>query len=114
MVILQHQLGLKLNMVSHRVQFWDLCFSSYDLPKFINDKFVPILFTDDTSILVSHPNPMVFYNTINTVFQTLNDWFRHNLLSLNFAETRFIKFITKNNNQTEINIKYDKLIPAIT
>jgi len=28
-VILQHQLGLKLNMVSSRVQFWDFCFSSY-------------------------------------------------------------------------------------
>jgi len=71
-VILQHQLGLKLNMVSHRVRFWDLCFSSFinDLPKFINDKFVPILFADDTSILISHPNPVVFYNTIHTVFQT--------------------------------------------
>ena len=56
---------------------------------------------------------MVFYNTINTVFQTLNDWFKHNLLSLNFAKTHFIKFIT--NNQIEININYDnKLIPAIT
>ena len=39
-----------------------------DLPKFINDKSVPILIADDTSILVSHTNPMVFYNTINTVF----------------------------------------------
>jgi len=47
---------------------------------------------------------MVFYNTINTVFQTLNDWFKHNLLTSNFAKTHFIKFITKNNNQIEINI----------
>jgi hypothetical protein len=46
-----------------------------DLPKFINEKSVPILFADDTSILVPHPNPLVFYNTINTVFQILNDWF---------------------------------------
>jgi hypothetical protein len=46
-----------------------------DIPKFINEKSVPVLFADDTSILVSHPNPLVFYNTINTVFQTLNDWF---------------------------------------
>jgi hypothetical protein len=58
---------------------------------------------------------MVFYNTINTVFQTLNDWFKRNLLCLNFAKIHFIKFITKNNNQIEININYDnKLIPAIT
>ena len=57
-----------------------------DLLKFINDKPVPILFADDTSILVSHPDPMVFYNTINTVFHTLSDWFKHNLLSLNFPK----------------------------
>jgi hypothetical protein len=49
-----------------------------DLPKFINDKSAPILFADDTSILVSHPNPLVFYKTINTVFRTLNEWFIHN------------------------------------
>ena len=40
-----------------------------DLPKFINDKSVPISFADDTSIPVSHPNPMVLCNTINTVIQ---------------------------------------------
>jgi len=39
-----------------------------DLPKFINDKSVPILFADDTSILVSHSNPLVFHKTINDVF----------------------------------------------
>jgi len=46
-----------------------------DLPKFINRTSVPILFANDTSILVSHPNPHVFHDTINTVFHTLNDWF---------------------------------------
>jgi len=66
-----------------------------DLPKFINDKSVPILFADDTSILVSHPDPMVFYNTINIVFPTLSDWFKQNLLSLNFSKTHFNKFTTK-------------------
>jgi hypothetical protein len=76
---------------------------------------VPILFADDTSILVSHLNPLVFYDTIHTGFQTLNEWFWNNLLSLNFAKTHFIKFVTKNNNPTEININYDnKLIPVIT
>ena len=86
-----------------------------DLPKFINDKSAPILFADDTYILVFQPNPMVFYNIVITFFQTLNDWFKHNLLSLNFAKTHFIKFITKNNNQIEIKINQDnKLIAAIT
>jgi hypothetical protein len=86
-----------------------------DLPKFINRTSVPILFADDTSILVSHPNPHVFRDTINTVFYTLNDWFQNNLLSLNLAKTCFIKFVTKKNNPTEINITYDdKQIPVFT
>jgi len=72
-----------------------------DLPKFINDKSVPILFADVTSILVSHPDPMVFYNIINTIFQTLSEWFKHNLISLNFSKIHFIKFTTKSNNQIE-------------
>jgi len=103
--ILQHQLGLKLNRASHRTRFWNLYFSLClinDLPKFINDKSVPILFADDTSILVSHPNPLAFYKTINAVFQTLNAWFKHNLLSLNLARTHFMKFISKNNNHLEL------------
>jgi len=86
-----------------------------DLPKFINDKSVPLLFAYDTSILVFHPNPWFFYKTINTVFQTLNDLFKHTLLSLNLAKTHFIKFISKNNNQLEMDIDYyNKPISAVT
>jgi len=44
-----------------------------DLPKFVNDKSVPILFADDTSILLSHSNAIDFNNFINTVFKILND-----------------------------------------
>ena len=47
-----------------------------DLPKFVNDKSVPTLFADDTSLLVSHSNPLVFYKTINDVFQILNASFK--------------------------------------
>jgi hypothetical protein len=64
---------------------------------------------------LSHSNPTDFSNNINTLFKILNDWFKQNLLSLNFTKTHFIKFTTKNNNQIEINSNYDnKLIPAIT
>jgi hypothetical protein len=38
-----------------------------DLPKFVNDKSVPILFTDDTSILLSHSNPTDFNNNISNI-----------------------------------------------
>ena len=83
-----------------------------DLPKFVNGKSIPILFAEDTSILVSHLNPVEFCNTINTVFHTLSDWFRNNLLSLNLTKTHYIRFVTKRKNQTEININCDKLPPA--
>jgi len=77
-----------------------------DLPQFINDKSVPIFFADDTSILVSYPNPLAFYKTINAIFQTLNAWFKHNLLSLNLAKTHFMKFISKNNNHFEFGTNF--------
>jgi len=73
-----------------------------NLPKFVNDKSVPVLFADDTSILLSHSNPTDFNNDIDTVFKILNNWFKQNLLSLNFTKTQFTNFTTKNNNQIEI------------
>jgi hypothetical protein len=63
-----------------------------DLPKFINSKSVPILFADDTTILVSHLNPLVFYKTINSVFQNLNDWFNHNFFFFFFFFLRRYNF----------------------
>ena len=85
-----------------------------DLPKFINDQSIPILFADDTNILVSHPNILVFYKTINTVFQTLNDWFKHNLLSLNLTKlTLLILYLKKN--QLVKDTEYDnKSTSAVT
>jgi hypothetical protein len=86
-----------------------------DIPKFLNDKSVPILFADDTSISVSQTNPLVFYQTINDVFQSLNAWFKHNLLSLNLTKTHFTKFTSKNNNHFELDINFDnKSVYAIT
>ena len=86
-----------------------------DLPKFVRDKSVPILFADDTSILLSHSNPNGYNNNINTVFKILSDWFQQNLHSLNFTKTQFTNFTTKNNNKIGKNIKYNKKsIPTIT
>jgi hypothetical protein len=85
-----------------------------DLPKFVKDKSVPILFADDTSILLSHSNTTDFNNNINTVFKILNDWFRQNLLSFNFSKTQFTNFISKKHKFIEININYDNSIPLTT
>jgi hypothetical protein len=84
-----------------------------DLHKFDNDKSVSILFTEDTSILLSNSNPYDFNNNTNTVFKVTCDWFKQNSLSLKFTKTHFTKFTSKNSNQIEINDN-NKLIPTIT
>jgi len=116
-IILQHQLRLKLNLVSPRVWFWGLLLFLIfinDLTKFVRDKLVPILFADDTSILLSHSYPTDFYNNMTMEFKILSDWFKQSFLSLNFSKTQFTNFTTKNW-RIEINIYYNnKFIPTIT
>ena len=71
-----------------------LLFLSYinNLPKAVKHKALPILFADDTSILITSPNINQFHSNFNTVFAQLNKWFKSNLLLLNFDKTHFIQF----------------------
>jgi len=57
-----------------------------DLPKTVNDKTVPILFADDTSIIVKSPNWEDFQTNMVTVFNCVNKWFEANLLSISVAK----------------------------
>jgi hypothetical protein len=82
-----------------------------DLPGIITDISQPVLFADDTSMLISKPSPTEFINDINKVFGKINDWFKINLLSLNFDKTYYVQFLTKNNHEINIHISYgNKLI----
>jgi len=75
-------------------------------------KLTPILFANDTSVLISHSNLSDFKNKIQSIFTNLNEWFKNNLLSLNFSKTQFVHFTTRNTNQMEIIIEHDnKTIP---
>ena len=69
----------------------------------------PILFTDDTSVIISNSDPFVSQNGLKEVFEQLNRWFNTNLLFLNFSKTEFIKFKTKNiyEYDHDINTEYD-------
>jgi hypothetical protein len=51
-----------------------------DLPQLINNKSIPVLFADDTSIIVTHSNPTDFNRDIKIVFECLTEWFNTNLL----------------------------------
>jgi hypothetical protein len=78
----------------------------------MRNKLTPILFADDTSILVSHSNLSDFTNDIKIIFNNLNEWFTQNLLFLNFTKIQFTNFATTNRDQMEIIIEYNnKTIP---
>ena len=66
-----------------------------DLPKAKEHKAIPILFADDTSILITSPNNIQFQSDIKIMFGQLNEWFKANLLSLNFDKTYFVQFTNK-------------------
>ena len=66
-----------------------------DLPKTINDKTIPILFTDDTSIIVKSPNSKDFQTNMVTAFNCVNKWFKVNLLSININKTHYVNLKPK-------------------
>jgi hypothetical protein len=60
-----------------------------DLPMTLQQSGVPVLFADDTSVLISHSISLQLKNKIEIVYMTLNNWFRKNLLSLNTVKTHY-------------------------
>ena len=57
---------------------------------------MPILFTDNTSIIVKSSNLKDFQNNMAMAFNCVNQWFKINLLSINADKTHYIQFKTKN------------------
>jgi len=70
-----------------------------DLSLSISKLANPILFADDTSIIMSNTNPEEFKNNINSVMTKITNWFQSNLLTLNFMQ-----FLTKKQNERKIQI----------
>ena len=75
-----------------------------DLPKAINDKSIPILFADDTSILITSPNKNDLQIKITAAFNFINEWLNTNLLYINFNKTHYIQFTTENKPKSHIKI----------
>ena len=78
-----------------------------DLPKIINKTSAPIIFADDTSILLAHSNLIDFNKNIHILFTTLNKWLRANQLSLNFNKTNYVHFTTKQNMTVNLKIGFN-------
>ena len=73
-----------------------------DLSLSINKLANPILFADDTTIIISNTNPEEFKNNINSVMTEITNWFQSNLLTLNCNKTHFMQFLTKKQNERKI------------
>jgi hypothetical protein len=67
-----------------------------DLPLGINKISTPILLADDTSVIISDPDPFILQERLTETFKILNIWFNANLLTRNFSITDYIKFTTTN------------------
>jgi hypothetical protein len=63
-----------------------------------------ILYTDDTSIIITSFNPTNFTNSANKIIQDINKWFTTNMLSLNADKTQYMQFITKTSSLINLHV----------
>ena len=64
----------------------------------------PILFADDTSIIISNTSPEEFKSNVSWVLIETINWFQSNLLTLNCNKTHFLQFLTKIHNDIKMQI----------
>jgi hypothetical protein len=82
-----------------------------DLPKAVASTTIPILFADDTSLLITSPNTYELQTEFTSSLSQLNKWFQQNSLILNVSKTYFLLYHNKNQNKTDLPILLDnKLI----
>jgi hypothetical protein len=63
-----------------------------ELPNAIIHNATPILFVEDTSILITSQNVYKFQNDLNTAFGQMTKWFQTNSLFLNPAKHILFSF----------------------
>ena len=71
-----------------------------DLPGAVNK------LSDDTNIIVTHPNFTKFEEEINKLFDNVILWFQTNSLLLNLNKTHFMQFSSKTNYVPMIHFSY--------
>jgi hypothetical protein len=77
------------------------------LPLAVPSRVTPILFADDTSIIIPRPNTCELQEAILTSLHQITKWFQTNSLSLNISKTYFLQFHSKNWNNCETPITFD-------
>ena len=64
-----------------------------------------ILFADDTSIFMSHKDPLILQTIFNIELIKISKWLYMNKLSINTSKTHFMMFTNKNIDIDQITIK---------
>jgi hypothetical protein len=78
-----------------------------DLPPTINTLANPIIFADNTSVIISSKKFDDFCRISNIVLCHTSKWFAANRLALNLDETNIIKFTANNSPQHALNTSYN-------
>ena len=67
----------------------------------------PIIFADDTSILVTGQDSNKLQEDLTSAFNHVSEWFRQNSLSLNINKTYLTHFVSNSVVHSNINITYE-------
>ena len=78
-----------------------------DLPNAVSNISNPVLYADDTSLIIKNSDSQIFKKDINTSIRQISKWFQSNLLVLNLEKTYFLQFETKNSSITDFYITYE-------
>jgi hypothetical protein len=98
------------------IHTWSTIFLLYinNLGRLFGNNQKPVLFADDTSLIVTHFNQTDFSKDITSAFNQLNKWFAANLLSLNLNKTQYLQIMTKNTPTRDISISYNNTLVSNT
>jgi hypothetical protein len=85
-----------------------------DLLKAVEPTAIPIMFADDSSIIIKSLNNTQLQSDLNAAMCQINKWFQENLITLNLNKTYFLQFINKSTDNSHIQIKVEnKLIATV-
>ena len=63
-----------------------------DLHSLVNKHSNTVLYADDASMVITDSNRADFNLQVNALFKDVNNWFKNNLLNLNFTKTHYLEF----------------------
>ena len=76
--------------------------------KLLCKKATPIIFGDDTSIVIARQDATELLDDLTLTFNQISEWFKQNSLSLNINKTYLMHFLSKSVAHSDINIIYEK------